>query len=61
MRIHANLPPNMWDKLYIIASYLNNLTTTKSLNKATPYELWENWKPDVSHLRKIGCKAFVLI
>jgi hypothetical protein len=27
----------------------------------TPYEAWYNEKPDLSHLREIGCQAFVLI
>lgn len=35
--------------------------TTKSLNNITPYEVYHQQKPDISHLREIGCRAFVLI
>ncbi|KAK0468820.1 hypothetical protein IW261DRAFT_1573432 [Armillaria novae-zelandiae] len=61
MQIHASLPSNLWDELYVIASYLNNLTTTKSLSSKTPYKKWFKKKPNLSHLREIGCHAFVLI
>lgn len=62
MRIHANLPPNMWDEMYLTASYLDERTPTASLpNGITPYEAWYGKPPDCSRLREIGCKAFVLI
>jgi len=34
---------------------------TKSLNNITPFEAYCGHKPDISHLCKIGCCAFVLI
>ncbi|THU75662.1 hypothetical protein K435DRAFT_615338, partial [Dendrothele bispora CBS 962.96] len=54
-------PNYLWDEVYLTASYLQSLTTTKSLNGKTPAELWNGKKPDLSHLREIGCQAFVLI
>src|SRR5882762_10631442 len=34
---------------------------TKSLSNITPYEAYHRRKPDISHLREIGCCVFVLI
>jgi hypothetical protein len=61
MRLHAKLPEDLWDEMYLTAAYLHARTTTRALQGKTPYELWYQRKPDVSHLREIGCKAFVLI
>jgi hypothetical protein len=42
-------------------TYLSNRTTTVAVgNKLlTPYEILHATKPDISHLRVFGCKAFV--
>ncbi|THU81488.1 hypothetical protein K435DRAFT_561582, partial [Dendrothele bispora CBS 962.96] len=53
-------PNFLWDEIYLTASYLHSMTTTKSLNGKTPAELWTKRKPNLSHLRKIGCQSFVL-
>jgi hypothetical protein len=61
MRIHTDLPPNRWDKFMLTASYLTARTPSRAIAGKTPFELWFLRKPDLSHLREIGCKAFVLI
>jgi hypothetical protein len=61
IRANAKLPPNMWGECVLTAVYLKNRTPTKVIENETPYELWNGWKPDISHLREISCKAFVLI
>ena len=62
MRIYADCPPNLWDEFYLTASYLDERTPTASLKDGiTPYEAYYNRRPDYSHLREIGCRAFVLI
>ena len=61
MRIYADLPPNLWDELYLTASYLHAQTTTRSSQGSTPFTQWYKKKPNLSHLREIGCQAFVLI
>src|SRR5271169_3716651 len=61
MRIYSDLPPNLWDELYLTASYLHARTTTRSLQGSTPFAQWYKRKPNLSHLCEIGCKAFVLI
>ena len=61
MRIYLDLPPNLWDELYLTASYLHARTTTWSLQGLTPFTQWYKKKPDLSHLHEIRCKVFVLI
>ncbi|KAJ3568720.1 hypothetical protein NP233_g5535 [Leucocoprinus birnbaumii] len=60
MRIQTGLPANRWDEFVKTASYLTVRTYTRSTGK-TPYELWFKRKPDLSHLREIGARAFTLI
>jgi len=55
------LPPNRWDEFVLTATYLRMRVPTKSLSNITPYEAYHRRKPDISHLREIGCRAFVLI
>jgi len=58
---NANLPPSLWCKCIRAARYLKNITTTRTLRNKTPYEAWYNKCPNVSHLHKLGCKAWVFI
>ena len=60
IRLQTGLPPNRWDELAVTASYLSARTPTRSLGK-TPYEVWFGEKLDLSHLREISCRAFILI
>jgi hypothetical protein len=61
MRSACALPANLWDYFVEIAGYIaQRRPTTYQCNK-TPYEALYNEKPDLSHLHKIGCQAFVLI
>lgn len=62
MRSYANVPSNRWDEFLLTANYLHIRTPTRSLPcNVTPFEAYHNRKPDLSHLREIGCRAFVLI
>ncbi|KAJ8480980.1 hypothetical protein ONZ45_g15469 [Pleurotus djamor] len=60
MRLQCNLPPNRWEEFCMTACYLIRRTYT-SATKMTPYKAWFGRKPNLSHLREIGCRAFVLI
>jgi hypothetical protein len=55
MRSFAGLPANRWDEFIVTANYLCMRVATKMLNNITPYEAYFKHKPDVSHLREIGC------
>ena len=58
--LEHNLPKLVWSEAMVTASYLRNRVTSGDL-KVTPYELFYGEKPDVSHLRVYGCKAFAYI
>jgi hypothetical protein len=62
MHIAVGLPETTWGEFVKTASYLHRYKVTKALpNNATPYEARFKSKPNVTHLREVGCKAFVLI
>jgi hypothetical protein len=61
MRAASGLPSNRWDEFILTATYLRMQIATKSLHNITPYEAYHHRKPNISHLREIGCRAFVLI
>ena len=54
------LPLFLWPEAMKTVTYLSNRTTTVAVgNKLlTPYEILFDSKPDISHLRVFGCKAF---
>ena len=60
MRIACNAPAFLWDEFCSTAAYLNNFTAATANLGRTPYELWFDRKPSLSHLREIGCHAFAL-
>jgi hypothetical protein len=63
---------NLWPEITRAAVYLHNRTANQSNNWKTPYEVFftstrlsqglvtRSRKPNVSHLRTYGCKAFTL-
>ena len=61
MRLACNAPALLWDEFCAMAAYLTTLTATASLGGKTPFELWFGDAPSLSHLCKIGCKAFALV
>jgi hypothetical protein len=60
MHIQTGLPPNRWDEFCQTSGYLSARTPSWSIGK-TPYKAWFGVRPDLSHLREIGSRAFVLI
>ena len=62
MLFDANLPTKYWGEAVMTACYLQNRLPTKGTEThQTPYEMWNESKPDLSHLRVFGSKAFVHI
>ena len=49
----------MWAEAVNTCCYTRNLIVTKQ-NEISPHELWHGKRPNVSHLRKFGSKAFVV-
>ena len=61
MMAQAELPECYWAEAVATAAYLRNRVPTRSLKSTTPYEKWFEIKPDLSHIRVIGCMCYVYI
>lgn len=70
MAIDAKLPDVLWPEVVTAATYLYNRTPSAARNWKTPYQLFYEhfWRqesralarPDLSHLRSYGCKAYAM-
>ena len=60
LRIEAELPHYLWVEAIHTACYLANRTPMAKHNWKTPYELVTGQKPNLSHLKVYGCKAYAL-
>lgn len=59
MLTHAGLSNGYWAEAVMTAAYLRNRVTTSALQEdKTPFEMWYERKPDISHLRVFGCVAY---
>ncbi|CAB3250055.1 unnamed protein product [Arctia plantaginis] len=54
MYAHAKIPPALWAEMISAAVYILNRTGPTSVDGKSPYELWHQKKPRLSHLRIIG-------
>ena len=55
------LPKYFWGEAVATSVYIINISPTKAMQNATPYEAWKGRKPMVSHLRIIGYIIYTLI
>src|SRR5205809_6374511 len=55
----AKFPRELWDEIAITVVYLKNRSPTAALNNLTPHEAWHKTKPNLQHLRILGCMAYV--
>ena len=62
MIINANLPKSLWAEAVATAVYVRNIIPTRT-HKApsTHYQIWYGEKPNISHLRVLGCMAYAHI
>ncbi len=58
MILAQRLELEFWGETVNTAMYIKNRCPTKAFHSKTPQEAWSDRKPDVSHLRVFGCKAF---
>ncbi|EKG09419.1 Integrase catalytic core, partial [Macrophomina phaseolina MS6] len=58
MRIGANLPQSLWPEIVKTAGYIHNRTPMAKLNWKTPFEVVTGKRPNLSHLRIYGCRAY---
>ena len=54
----ANLLISYWGDALLTATYVLNQVPSKSV-ASTPYELWNNHRPDLSDLRPWGSEGYV--
>ena len=54
----VNLPISYWGDALLTTTYILNRVPSKSV-PSTPYELWNNRKPNLSNLRPWGSTTFV--
>ena len=54
-------PPNFWEENINCASYIQNRVPHKHLDGMTLFESWSGHKPDVTHFRIFGSKAWARI
>jgi transposase InsO family protein len=52
-------PKELWEEAVMAAIYTSNRVPSSALGGATPYEVWHGRVPELAHMRKWGCHAFV--
>lgn len=57
MIFDSGLKKEMWGEAVRVAAHIVNRSPTESL-KVTPYQLWENKKPDLTKCHTFGCKTY---
>ena len=58
MMSHTDFPISFWGYALEIAAYVLNRVPSKSV-ETTPHEIWYGNKPKLSHLKILGCGAYV--
>ena len=56
-----DLIPKIWDEAINCDAYIHNRYLHKSMKGKTPYETWFGHKPNVSHFRLFGSRAWAQI
>jgi len=56
----TNLPKYFWVDAVSNVFYTLNRLLIRPILKKTPYEVYKERNPNISHLRVFGCKCFVL-
>ena len=56
-----NLPSKYWDEAINYAAYIQNRVPHKQLDGMNPFEAWSGHKPDVTHFRIFGSRAWARI
>ena len=60
LQIYASLPKTISNELVCTAARILNITPTKSIDWHTPQEMVTGVRPNLSRLRVIGSRGFVL-
>ncbi|KAG8491981.1 hypothetical protein CXB51_015331 [Gossypium anomalum] len=57
----SKVPSKFWAETTNTSVYLLNKLPTTAVNDKTPFEVWHDLKPTVSHLKVFGCVCYTLI
>ncbi|KAL1214937.1 Retrovirus-related Pol polyprotein from transposon RE1 [Cardamine amara subsp. amara] len=60
MMFNTNVPRRFWSDAVTAACYLINRIPTRILNDSSPFEVLNQTRPSIDHLRVFGCVCFVL-
>ncbi len=60
MLLSANITSAFWAEALTVAVYINNHSSTKANDSHTPFELWTENKPHLSHLHPFSCSIYLL-
>lgn len=60
MLVENNLPKYFWAEVVNTSCYILNRILIRPILKKTPYELWNDKKPNISYFHAFGCKCFIL-
>lgn len=55
------MPNKLWGEAVRNSVYILNRVPTRALTGKTPYEVWYERKPDLSHVRVFGCVAYMKV
>jgi len=55
----VELGKEFWVEAMGIACYLDNRSPSSTLNDTNPHEVWTGKKPSLTHIKVIGCEAYV--
>jgi hypothetical protein len=57
----AGLGKELWVEAVGTTCYLVNRSPSSTLDEKTPQEVWTGKKPSLTHLKVIGCEAYVYV
>lgn len=61
IKLHANLPANLWGECILAAAYLVNRMPTPVLAWKSPFPILFHKPPTIDHLRNVGCLCYAAI
>jgi hypothetical protein len=60
--LHAkSLPQRLWVEALNCETYIQNISPHRYVKDKTPYEAWSGLKPEVTHFRIFGSRAWARI
>ena len=59
MLLESKLPECFWVEAVSTVVYVMNRSLTKALTRKTPFETWSGHRPELSHLCRFGCDAYL--